>query len=151
MSTRPILFAYDGSDCAKAAIEQAAEQLQNGRPAIVLTVWQPYGGGFVSAGGIAPAGLEEAVQSEASRVAEEGARRARKAGFDAVSLTETADSIWNRIAESADEHDASIVVLGSHGRTGLSHLLIGSVAERVASHTDRPVLIAHRSEAAIKR
>ena len=43
MSDRPILIAYDGSDYAKAAIKQAADQLGNGRRAIVMTVWQPYG------------------------------------------------------------------------------------------------------------
>ena len=45
--------------------------------------------------------------------------------------------------QSADEHDASIVVMGSHGRTGISRVLLGSVAGAAASHTARPVLIAH--------
>ena len=39
---RPILFAYDGSDQAKAAIREAANQLASGRKGIVLTVWQPF-------------------------------------------------------------------------------------------------------------
>jgi hypothetical protein len=39
----PVLFAYDGSDQAKAAIEVAGQQLSPGRKAIVLTVWQPLG------------------------------------------------------------------------------------------------------------
>ena len=44
----PVLIAYDGSEYAKAAIKQAGEQLRDGRPAIVLTVWQPFGAtGFV--------------------------------------------------------------------------------------------------------
>jgi nucleotide-binding universal stress UspA family protein len=143
MSNRPILIAYDGSEFAKAAIRQAAEQLQNGRRAIVLTVWQPYGGPFVGVGGVVPEELAEEVESDARRMAEEGAGLAREVGFDAYPVAESDDSIWRRIVESADERDASIVVMGSHGRTGIAHALIGSVAERVARHTERPVLIAH--------
>jgi nucleotide-binding universal stress UspA family protein len=143
----PVLIAYDGSEYAKAAIEQAAEQLRDGRRAIVLTVWQPYSAaGFVGAPGVAPAGLEEDVERDARRVAEEGAQLAREAGFETESEAERGDPVWERIVQSADEHDASIVVMGSHGRTGISRVLLGSVAGTVASHTERPVLIAHDGE-----
>jgi hypothetical protein len=58
MSDRPILFAYDGSDYAKAAIEQAAEQLESDRRAIVLTMWQRFRAEFVGVG-VAPARAAE--------------------------------------------------------------------------------------------
>jgi nucleotide-binding universal stress UspA family protein len=45
--------------------------------------------------------------------------------------------------EAADEHDAGIIVMGSHGRTGARLVLLGSVAAAVARHTERPVLIVH--------
>ena len=143
-TNQPILIAYDGSDYAKAAIKQASEQLRDGRRAIVLTVWQPYSAtGFVGAPGVPPVGLEEDVERDARRVAEEGARLARTAGFEAESIAERGDPTWERIVQSADEHDASLVVMGSHGRTGISRVLLGSVAGAAASHTARPVLIAH--------
>jgi nucleotide-binding universal stress UspA family protein len=150
MSDRPILIAYDGSEFAQAAIEQAAAQLKNGRRAIVLTVWQLYSGGFAATVGVVPEGMREQVEDDARGVAEEGARLAREAGFDAEPVVESGDSVWRRIVDSADERDADILVLGSHGRTGLPHLLIGSVAERVASHTERPVLIAHARPSAVR-
>jgi nucleotide-binding universal stress UspA family protein len=142
MSDRPILIAYDGSEYAKAAVEQAADQLGAGRRAIVLTVWQPFGAAFVGVG-VAPDGLEEGVENDARRVAEEGATLAREAGFDAEPDVERGDPVWRRIVEVADERDVGIVVLGSHGRTGIPRVLIGSVAGAVASHSERPVLIAH--------
>jgi nucleotide-binding universal stress UspA family protein len=142
----PILIAYDGSEYAKAAINQAGEQLRDGRRAIVLTVWQPYTAGFVGAPGLAPVGLEEDVERDARRVAEEGAQLARQAGFESESVAALGDPVWERIVQSAEEHDASIVVMGSHGRTGISRVLLGSVAGTVASHTERPVLIAHDGE-----
>lgn len=45
------------------------------------------------------------------------------------------------ILRVAEEWEADLIVLGTHGRTGLSHLLMGSVAENVIRHTTKPVLI----------
>jgi nucleotide-binding universal stress UspA family protein len=141
---RPIVFAYDGSDYAKEAIEQAGEQLREGRRALVLTVYEPLGAlGFVGTPATVPEGLEEDVDRKARAVAEEGAQLAGRVGFDAEAMVERGDPIWQRIVEFAEDHDAGIVVMGSHGRTGISQLLLGSVAGATASHTDRPVLIAH--------
>jgi nucleotide-binding universal stress UspA family protein len=51
---------------------------------------------------------------------------------------------WQGIVNAADEHKASVIVLGSHGRSGLSGLVVGSVAGAVAAHSRRSVLIVHR-------
>jgi len=42
----------------------------------------------------------------------------------------------------AEEEHVDLIVLGSHGRTGLSHVFLGSVAERVVRHAPCPVLVA---------
>lgn len=47
----------------------------------------------------------------------------------------------------AHEWGADLIVMGTHGRTGLAHLLVGSVAEAVVRHARLPVLIAHEPEA----
>ena len=44
------------------------------------------------------------------------------------------------ICEAAVEAGADLIVLSTHGRTGLAHMLIGSVAERVVRHAPCPVL-----------
>jgi nucleotide-binding universal stress UspA family protein len=53
---------------------------------------------------------------------------------------------WSRepakaIVEWADELDADVIVLATHGRSGISHLLAGSVAEAVIRNSRRPVLV----------
>ncbi|MGB5536202.1 MAG: universal stress protein, partial [Thiogranum sp.] len=48
---------------------------------------------------------------------------------------------WDVICETAKENNFDIIVMASQGRTGLSHALIGSVAETVARHASCPVLI----------
>ena len=47
------------------------------------------------------------------------------------------------ITDTAERIDAGLIVVGSHGRTGLSRLLMGSVTEGIIGHTDRSVLVAH--------
>jgi nucleotide-binding universal stress UspA family protein len=143
-----VLFAYDGSELAKLAIDEAARELGPGRDALVVTVWQPFDVGFLPAGDLRfDAARISDVRDAAQQTAAEGASLAEAAGFDARSAAAEATPIWKGIVKLAHEHDASLIVLGSHGRTGLASVLIGSVAEAVAAHSRRSVLIIHRREA----
>ena len=45
------------------------------------------------------------------------------------------------IREAAQKYKANLIVLGTHGRTGIEHFLIGSVAEKVIRHSELPVFI----------
>ncbi len=47
----------------------------------------------------------------------------------------------DRILKVAEESDPDLIVMGTRGRTGLKHVLLGSVAERVLRHAHRPVLV----------
>lgn len=141
----PVVFAYDGSDLAKLAIDEAGPQLAPGRDALVLTVWHPFDVGFVPAGNVRFDAAEISdVEDAAEQTAAEGAWLAQAAGFNARSAAVEGAPTWKGIVKAADEHDSSLVVLGSHGRTGLAGVLIGSVAEAVAAHSRRSVLIIHR-------
>jgi nucleotide-binding universal stress UspA family protein len=128
----PVLFAYDGFEDARAAIRQAGRHLPDGRAAM------PFASTPTT-----PGGLEQSIEREARRVADEGARLARVHGFDAQAVAERGASIWKRIVQSAEEHDASMVVLGAHGRTGTELIALGSVVVAIVEHTARPVLIVH--------
>jgi nucleotide-binding universal stress UspA family protein len=145
--TGPVLFAYDGSALAKLAIDEAARQLAPRHDALVLTVWQPFDVGFVPAVELRINAAEVAdVRNAAEQTAAEGASLAQAAGFKARSAVTEAGPAWSGIVQVAGEHDASVIVLGSHGRTGLAGVLIGSVAEAVAAHAPRSVLIIHRRD-----
>jgi nucleotide-binding universal stress UspA family protein len=143
----PVVFAYDGSELAKLAIDAAGRQLAPGRDALVVTVWQPFDVGFVPAVELRLNAAEiDDVRQAAEQTAAEGASLAAAAGFTARSAAVQAAPTWKGVVEAADEHDASLIVLGSHGRTGLAGVLIGSVAEAVAAHSRRSVLIVHRRD-----
>ncbi len=53
---------------------------------------------------------------------------------------------WVEICDAAKEEKADIIVIGSHGRTGLSHVMIGSVAETVVRHASCPVLVVRETD-----
>ena len=61
----------------------------------------------------------------------------------------TGDPFWE-ICQIAEQEPADLIVMGSHGRTGLAHVLLGSVAERVVRHAPCPVLVARLPKAAGK-
>ncbi|TQR83538.1 MFS transporter [Mycobacterium hodleri] len=140
--TGMVLIAYDGTDLAAFAITQAAARLGTEREALVVCVWQPVDVGFTPTD---PqhfdADRATEVRHAAERTAAHGAELARQAGFTARSVAVEASPLWRGIVAAADDHDASLIVLGPHRRSGLLGHLQGSVASAVVAHTDRPVLI----------
>jgi nucleotide-binding universal stress UspA family protein len=141
----PVVFAYDGSDLARHAIEEAGRLLETGGDALVVTVWQPFDVGFLPAAGLQFDAAEIAdVRAAAAQTAAEGAAIAEAVGFSAKGAESETSPTWRGIAELADAHDARLIVLGSHGRSGLAGALVGSVASAVAAHSRRSVLIVHR-------
>jgi nucleotide-binding universal stress UspA family protein len=143
----PVLLAYDGSELAARAIAEAGELLRTERDALVVCVWQPFDVGFLPAEGEQfNAEQTPDVKRAAERTAQKGASLAGAAGFRAQSVAIEAAPIWKGIVKVAEEHDASVIVLGSHGRSGLAGRFIGSVAAAVSSHSSRTVLITHRRD-----
>jgi nucleotide-binding universal stress UspA family protein len=61
----------------------------------------------------------------------------------------TGDPFWE-ICQTAEKEPADLIVMGSHGRTGLAHVLLGSVAERVVRHAPCPVLVTRLPKEAVK-
>lgn len=143
----PVVLAYDGSELAKLAIAQAGTLLRPGREAVVLCVWQPFDLGFVPADDT-PLDAKDAkeVCAAAGRTAAAGVRLAEAAGFRARPVEVEASPIWKGIVAAGEEHDAVVIVLGSHGHSGLTKLVVGSVARAVADHSRRTVLITHNHD-----
>lgn len=142
----PIVFAYDGSELAKLAIEEAGGLFGQAKgEALALTVWQPFEVGFVPAAAIQfDAEQVEEVRKAAEETAAKGATLADAAGFRAQGVALEGTPSWKKIADFADERDARLIALGSHGRSGMAEVLVGSVAGAVAEHSRRSVLIVHR-------
>ncbi|MCV7287876.1 MFS transporter [Mycolicibacterium wolinskyi] len=141
-SAGPVLFAYDGTERAACAIRQASAQLAPRRDAVVVCVWQPVDVGFTPTGGIHfDADKATEVRQAAARTAAHGADLAGAAGFLARSVAVEGAPTWKGIVKAADEHNASLIVIGPHRRSGLLGHLEGSVAAAVVAHATTPVLV----------
>jgi nucleotide-binding universal stress UspA family protein len=144
LPTGPVLFAYDGSELAKLAIDQAGRQLASARDALVVCVWQTGDVGFLPTGARRLNAAEATeVRKAAEEVAAHGAALAEQAGFRSQSIAIEAAPTWEGIVDVANERNASLIVLGSHRRRGLARHLLGSVAAAVAAHSASSVLIVH--------
>ena len=130
----PVLFAYDGSDLARAAIAEAGHQLPRRREALVLTVWRTFNVGFTPEPDAQfDAACGDEVRQAAEQTAARGAALADAAGFRAHALAVEGTPAWKAVIDTAKEHDASLIVLGSHRRAGLGSLVAGSVAGDVTA------------------
>jgi nucleotide-binding universal stress UspA family protein len=142
--TGPVLFAFDGSDLAAFAIEEASRLLATDREAVVLCVWQPVDVGFVP---ISKQHFDADQAPDVRRAAEEtaayGASLASDAGFRATSVAVEAAPTWKGIVETIAAQQASVIVVGSHRHSGLKGHLVGSVAAAVVAHSNAPALIVH--------
>jgi nucleotide-binding universal stress UspA family protein len=69
--------------------------------------------------------------------------KCREQGVEASAMVVFADATASKIVEVADEQGCDLIFMGSHGRSGWGQLLLGSVTNKVLSHTQKPVLV-HR-------
>ena len=81
----------------------------------------------------------------AKAAATESLATARKqmedAGITLQTATVESHAVWRGILQAADSGDADLIVMGSHGRSGIEKLVLGSVAQKVLANTQLPVLL----------
>jgi len=85
----------------------------------------------------------ESPSKDENRVAEENIRSIAHKWFEGVTPFEIAIRAGDPAAEiiaAGKEFHADLIVMATHGRTGVEHMLLGSVAERVVRESHRPVL-----------
>ena len=68
-------------------------------------------------------------------------RKAKAAGITVTQRHAENDHPWRAIVDTAKDIGASLIVMSSHGRRGISALVIGSETQKVLTHTDVPVLV----------
>lgn len=132
-----LLVPVDGSPCAERALEQAIEWTSGAGSALyLLHVVET-----ASLGIDVYSLIEEGALAEAGTTILEDAQEAvEAAGIDTVSHSIEYGSVPKEVLTHIDEQDIDLVVLGTHGRSGIERYLLGSVAEKVVRSAPVPVL-----------
>lgn len=139
-----ILVPYDFGEPAQSAFAHAvawAERL--GAAVTVLHVYEAPNFN-ISEGLFDMDEYESTVRREAQTALDELAARPRACTVD-VDTVLRRGSPWAEIVAVADESNADLIVMGTQGRRGIAHALLGSVAERVVRTACCPVLTVHGS------
>jgi nucleotide-binding universal stress UspA family protein len=97
--------------------------------------------GIGDMGAVPPAAYLEDLETEARHGLEDCLKRVQDAGLQG-DIVLVHGVPFQSIVDTAQDKKVDLIVMGTHGRTGLSHALLGSVAEKVVRLALCPVLIA---------
>ncbi|GCF13995.1 universal stress protein UspA [Haloarcula mannanilytica] len=138
-----ILFPTDGSDGANEALEHALELAETHDSTIhVLSVVDSTYLGSAAA----EATTIESLQEQTEAVVDETVDDITDHGADVVAERRMGDP-YEEIIDYAETEGIDMIVMGTHGRSGLDRYLLGSVTEKVVRTADMPVLTVRLSEA----
>lgn len=140
-----ILIPTDKSKAVSPAIETAIQlaETHDATLHILYIVDQPTS---VSGTGEGVPGLDnllDTLEKEGQEATSEIAARANDRGIEAATAVRRGNP-HDDILTYAEENEIDVIVMGTHGRTGVKRALLGSVTEDVVRHSKIPVLTVHR-------
>lgn len=147
MKIENILVATDFSPSAARAVATATDYARHFQAQLIILhayrVDIPVASPLTGGGYVLPDGFFEQLAKEARLRVEKVANEAKAAGVSAIGLA-TDGHPATAIVEEAKTRKADLIVMGTRGLTGLKHLALGSVADRVVRTAPCPVLtVAH--------
>ena len=132
-----ILVALDGSRHSEAALDQAISLGKTCNSRIyAITVVDLYPAQFE----MAPK-LYEKMTEQANQILESAKERIEKENIPCETIVHTGGQPHEFIVEEAKVKNIDLIVMGTHGRTGLKRFFMGSVAERVIGHAPCAVMV----------
>ena len=138
---RHILIPTDGSQPAERGLAQGLALAKSlGAKVSVIFVVEPFSeltGRFLEA----VATYAELRKEQAVSVLDRAANAAKKAGLSCETIQAENGQPHEAIIAAAKDKGCDLIVMSSHGRSGLSALLIGSVTNKVLTHAKVPVLV----------
>lgn len=138
-----VLVATDGSPISERAVEIAAQLAARvGARLTVVTVEAPYPYSAVGeSSAIAGADYQAKVGAAASARLARAKEIAAAAGVECQTSLQEASDVYRGVIAAAEQTGAGLLVVASHGRRGLSALMLGSETQKLLAHTLVPVLV----------
>lgn len=139
-----ILLPTDGSELSTQAVRAGIRLAKSlgARVTALHTTPQFYPSQMIAREIIERASEYEAqIKKEAARTLGAVEEATREAGVACNALHRTSDTPWEEIIKVAAEQGCDLIVMASHGRHGISALVLGSETTKVLTHSKIPVLV----------
>ena len=140
MNLQTILVPSDFSECSAAALRYGLELARrfDARLHLLHVVQDPLTQPWAAEGFSAP--LFEAVEQWKAEAKDRLRSLVPENDRDRVTITSTVAWPYAEILRQAIENNVDLIVMGTHGRGGVSHVLLGSIAEKIVRRAPCPVL-----------
>lgn len=143
-----ILVATDGSELAEKGVDAAIELAsKTGGELFIVTVTSmmpSYGIVMGAEWASSPGAFEDfrkEMESSAKKILESALNKAHQFNVKAQGIHAENQLAAAGIVDAANEHDADLIIVASHGRRGVNRLILGSQASEVMAMSERPVMI----------
>jgi nucleotide-binding universal stress UspA family protein len=139
-----ILLPTDGSDLSVKATDTAIRFAQvHGARIVAICVAQPFPFVPMTEGAVVPDAevFETQIAASARTHVDKVAAACTAAGVPFEGIVVNSHTPYQEIVDAAQKHNCDIILMASHGRTGLNKLFLGSETQKVLAHTHLPVLV----------
>ncbi len=138
---KKILVPLDGSELAKKGLEEAEKLAQIFGAEIVLFQVVPFMPIYGSPELVTPLIVDEKQKEAAEKYLLTLSEELRKKGFRVTSMVKTGQQVAVEIIDFAKESGVDLIVMCTHGRSGITRWVLGSVTHKVLTRAETPILL----------
>jgi nucleotide-binding universal stress UspA family protein len=140
---KKILVPLDGSELAKKALDQAEKLAKTFDAEIVLLQVVPFMPIYGSPELVTPLIVDEKQKESAERYLRNLAEELKKRDLKVTTMVRTGQQVAVEIIDFAKESGVDLIVMCTHGRSGITRWVLGSVAHKVLTRAETPILLIH--------
>jgi len=138
---KKILVPLDGSELAKMALDQAEKLAKTFDAEIILFQVVPFIPIYGSPELVTPLIVDEKQKEAAERYLADLSEELKKRGLRVAATVRTGQQVAVEIIDFAKEVGADLIIMCTHGRSGISRWVMGSVALKVLTRAETPILL----------
>jgi len=138
---KKILVPLDGSELAKRGLEEAEKLAKFFEAEIVLFQVVPFMPIYGSPELVTPLIVDEKQKEAVDKYLATLAEELKKRGFRVTFMVKTGQQVAAEIIDFAKEVGADLIVMSTHGRSGITRWVLGSTAHKVIIRAETPILL----------
>ena len=143
---KKILVPLDGSELAKKALNHAEKLAKNFDAEIILFQVVPFMPIYGSPELVTPLIIDEKQKETAERYLTNLAEEMKKRGHKVTTTVRTGQQVAVEIIDFSKESGADLIVMCTHGRSGITRWVLGSVALKILTRAETPILLLRPKE-----